>query len=351
MSDKPRHNEEPHSAQGARLFHFEPEKRAYSADGELTDAAWFRAKGQARAHHLVTRAKVMRAVRDYFEGQNFLEVETPLAVPSPGLDLHLDAAAVDLGKDPRWLITSPEYQMKRLLSAGFERIFQICKCFRRGEEGPNHEPEFTMLEWYRANADVGSVMRDTEALTAFAATRVRGTTQLDVRGHLVDLATPWDRMSVHEAFRHFANVEVDDVLPDEERFYRILVEEIEPNLGLKKPVLLHSYPASMASLARLDPHNPKVAERFEAYVAGIELCNGFGELIDANEQRARLLRDQDMRRLLGKDVYPLDEKFLDALDVGMPESGGNALGLDRLVMIIAGANALQDIVAFSARRL
>jgi lysyl-tRNA synthetase class 2 len=167
----------------------------------------------------------------------------------------------------------------------------------------------------------------------------------------VDVAPPWERLRVDDAFRKFAGVEVDAVLPDEERFFRILVDEIEPNLGCPRPTVLTHWPASMASLARLHPHDPKWADRVEVYIDGVELSNGFGELIDPGEQRHRLERDRDARRRLGLDEYPIDEAFLSALEEGLPPCGGNALGLDRLVMLLTGAPCIDRVVAVPSRRL
>jgi lysyl-tRNA synthetase class 2 len=301
---------------------------------------------------LRARAEVLRAVRRHFDERSFLEVDTPLAVPSPGLDLHLAAFEVGGMRERRYLITSPEYQMKRLLAGGLTRIYQICRCFRRDEEGTLHQPEFTMLEWYRAFAGSEEIMRDTEELVASVARVVgHGSTVIPARGRPVDVAPPWKRLTVAEAFRRIAGIELDSVLPDEERFFRILIERIEPGLGYPKPVFLTHWPASMASLARLCPDDPRYADRVEAYVDGVELSNGFGELIDAAEQRARLVRDQHERARAGLDVYPLDERFLAALAEGVPPSGGNALGLDRLVMLVTGAPRIDDVLAFPAARL
>lgn len=330
-----------------------------------TDGDWLALRGGAspRLGRLQQRARILRGLRRYFEERDFLEVETPLAVPSPGLDEHLDAFEVKGFAAPRWLITSPEYQMKRVLAAGAPRIFQTCRCFRRDEEGSNHEPEFTMLEWYRSFADSEAVMRDTEGLTEALAREVLGTTVLPGRG--VDVAAPWERLRVEEAFARYAGIGVWDVLGKpgsqarstsereerEERFFRILVEDIEPHLGKERPVFLTHYPASMASLARLVPGDEMWAERFEAYVDGIELCNGFGELIDPKEQRRRLLADQQKRRTLGLAEYPVDERFLGALEEGLPPCSGNALGFDRLVMLLLGAPSIQDVIAIEAARL
>lgn len=314
-----------------------------------TDRAWFEQKG--RTEKLLTRARSLRAVRRFFDERDFLEVETPLAVPSPGLDLHLDAARVDLVRAPRWLITSPEYQMKRLLSAGFSRIYQVCKCFRQNEEGSQHQPEFTMLEWYRTHAEFPALLAETEELVAFVATDVLGSPRIRFRGHEVDLSPPWERMTVREAFRKYANADADALLADETEFYRVLVERIEPELGRGKPTFLYGYPASQASLARLDPHDPSVAERVEAYVEGVELSNGFGELTNADEQRARLAADDAAREREGKPRYPVDERFLAALESGIPPCVGNALGFDRLVMLLCDAASIEDVVSFSNARL
>jgi lysyl-tRNA synthetase class 2 len=298
------------------------------------------------------RAEILRSIRAWFDERAFLEVDTPLAVPSPGLDLHLAALDVEGLGEPRWLITSPEYQMKRLIAGGLTRIYQTCKCFRRGEQGSLHEPEFTMLEWYRAFAGSEEIMRDTEELVAAVARALgHGSSVLPGRGRPVDVAPPWKRITVAEAFRNIAGVALEDVLPDEERFFRVLVERIEPGLGYPKPVFLTEWPASMASLARVCPHDARFADRIEAYVDGIELCNGFGELVDPVEQRARLEHDRAARASSGRAVYPIDERFVASLEEGLPPCGGNALGLDRLVMLAVGARSIEDVVTFPQSRL
>lgn len=316
------------------------------------DFAWFHEDGGRRLRLLEGRAGVVRAVRAFFEARDFVEVETPLSVPSPGLDLHLDAFEVRGGAEPRWLITSPEYQMKRLLAGGLPRIVQLAKCFRRGEQGSQHETEFTMLEWYRAFAGSDRIMEDTERLVAHVVAAVHdGAHTLTVGGARVDVRPPWPRLTIRDAFERYAGVRADDVLPDEERFFRLLIERVEPALDRERPTWLVAWPASMASLARLDPDDPTVADRFEAYVAGMELCNGFGELTDPVEQRARLERDQAARRAEGKPVYPIDERFLGALEEGLPFCAGNALGIDRLVMLVLGADDVADVMAVPQKRL
>ena len=282
---------------------------------------------------LTQRAAILDDIRAWFRARAFVHVETPSAVPSPGLDVHLAALEVRGLRAPRWLATSPEYQMKRLLVAGMPRIYQIGRAFRADESGHLHQPEFAMLEWYRASAGAGEVMRDTEELVASLAPR---------------LGAPWERLTVADAFDRFAGIALDAVLPNEELFFRILIEKIEPKLGFDRPVFLTEWPATMASLARIvtGSRGLRVADRFEAYVDGIELCNGFGELTDPIEQRRRLEHDQRERARLGLPVYPIDERFLAALEEGMPPSGGNALGLDRLVMLLLGAKDIRDVIAF-----
>jgi lysyl-tRNA synthetase class 2 len=298
----------------------------------------------ARRERLRTRHAVLRAIRQFFDARDYLEVDTPARVPSPGLDVHLDAFEVPGGAGPRFLHTSPEYQMKRLVAGGLPRVYQLGKAFRRDEVGHLHQPEFCMLEWYRAGASYADLMAETEQLVASVALGVLGATRLPSG---LELGAPWRRLTVRDAFRELAGVEADSLLDDEERFFRVLVDQVEPRLGFERPTLLCDYPLSMASLARPSAADPSVAERFEAYLNGVELCNGFGELTDAREQRRRLLADQARRRELGKPVYPIDERFLAALEQGLPSCAGNALGVDRLVMLLTGATHIRDVICFA----
>lgn len=295
---------------------------------------------------------MLGAIRAFFAERDFIEVDTPLAVRSPGLDLHIEAHAVpSLG----WLITSPEYAMKRLLAEGLERIFQLGHVFRRDEHGQHHEPEFCMLEWYRANAGSEEMITDTEALVETLALELRGSRSLDVvdtdgSSRTIDVQPPFARLRVDEALRRFAAVELDAVLPDEERFYRLWIDAVEPALKELGAVFITHWPASMASLARLHPDEPAFADRFELYLGGVEICNGFGELVDPIEQRARLRRDAELRRQAGLEAYPIDERFLAALQAGIPPSGGNALGVDRLLMLLLGASTVGDVMPFDHER-
>lgn len=328
---------------------------------------------EALRQRLWLRAGVLDKIREYFKRQQFLEVETPAVVTSPGLDLHLHAYQVvpatgpDRGPDesgrrasaaapPKpfgYLITSPEYHMKRLLVGGIPRCFQLAKCFRADEIGARHEPEFTMLEWYRAWARVDDVMADTENVLR-AASNAGPTPGVIVVGEdEVALDQPFDRLTVREAFARHAPGEGDPIAlaaRDEDRYFSILVELIEPNLGRDRPAFLTHYPATQASLARIAPEDPTVCERFELYVNGVELSNGFVELTDPVEQHLRLERDQRERAARGLPVYPIDERFLWALEEGMPPSVGNALGLDRLVALVSGHVAIADVIAFPHAR-
>ncbi|MBX3201554.1 MAG: EF-P lysine aminoacylase GenX [Labilithrix sp.] len=303
---------------------------------------------------LAERARALETTRAFFASRGYLEVETPIAIPSPGLDLHLDAfeavptgVAMATGAPERFLSTSPEYQMKRLLAAGHGRIFQITRAFRAGEVGERHNPEFTILEFYRPGAGADAVMRDTEQLVA----RVTGGS-VTIDGRTIDVRPPLPRLTLLEAFERYAATPPDETLRlaehDEDAFFEKLAFEVEPALAtLDRGVFVTEYPASQASLARKKPGDPRVAERFELYVAGVELCNGFGELTDAGEQRARFERDQAARAGRKKPVYPIDERFLDALARGMPEAGGNAIGFDRLVALACGTRAIGEVLAFS----
>ncbi|MBW2455474.1 MAG: EF-P lysine aminoacylase GenX [Deltaproteobacteria bacterium] len=326
--------------------------------GPTPTAEGARLRDRGVAHHLRRRAAIFGTVRRFFEDRGYLEVETPALVPSPGLDLHLDAFEIpEAFPDQRgYLITSPEYQMKRLLSGGLPRLFQLARCFRRGELGERHNPEFTMVEWYRAFGTVEAMMAETEDLLRHVVERHRGTAEDGTAGRRIDWPAPFERWTVASAFERFANQSPAETgalaRDDEDQFFRLLVERVEPGLvSLDRPVFLHDYPATMASLARLKPAEPEVCERFELYVGDLELCNGFGELTEPVEQRRRFQRDQRRRKELGKPVYPLDERLLGALEEGMPPAAGNALGLDRLVALCIGTDTIADVQAFPAEWL
>jgi lysyl-tRNA synthetase class 2 len=284
----------------------------------------------------------MDAIRGFFEERGFIEVETPTLVPSPGLDVHLSAFEVrdPAGKTVGFLATSPEYQMKRLICDGAKRIFQLGRSYRADEQGAHHEREFTILEWYRADAGSDDVIRDTEELVYTLAGVLASPVAERVK-------PPWPRVSVQDAFERHVGEMVDP--GNEELFFRTWAEQVQPRLGIEQAEVVTHWPASMASLARL--RGDGTADRFEAFVSGVELCNGFGELTDSAEQRRRFERDQEQRRDAGVPVYPIDERFLEALQRGMPPSGGNALGVDRLLMLLTEAPSIQAVMPFPAERL
>lgn len=317
---------------------------APTGTGEFARLAW-----SGVAARLVQRARLYRCVRSFFEARGFLEVTTPVRVPTPGLDANVNA----LRSERHFLITSPEHHMKRLLTGGLPRIFQLTPCFRADESGPLHEPEFAMLEWYRAWSDYDAVMLDTEALVHQAALALRGKALIEHAGRTIDVSPPFRRLSVAAAFKKYADGADALALAetDEDRYFELLVERVEPALArAKKPVFLIDYPRSQAALACASPHDPRTAQRFELYLAGIELSNGFSELTDATEQRQRFQAERRQRRAARQPVYALDERFLAALDEGMPRAGGNALGLDRLLMLLCGAASIGDVMAFPAER-
>jgi len=290
---------------------------------------------------LEKRARIVQAVRVFFVARNYLEVETPHRIPGNAPEPHIDAVPAD----DWYLHTSPELAMKRLVAAGYERLFQICRVWRRGERGSRHVPEFTLLEWYRSQVDYTALMGECEEL--LRALVPDGS--LTWRGHRIALAPPWERLTVAEAFARYASVGLEESLAAG-NFDEILALEVEPHLGRRKPTFLTEYPAALAALARKKPGNPQVAERFELYIAGLELANAFSELTDPEEQRERFSRDEAERRSTGKAPYPLPEKFLRELAT-MPQTAGIALGVDRMVMLLTDAETIDEVVAFIPEEL
>ncbi len=296
-------------------------------------------------HNLDLRARVVQAVRSFFIEHRYLEVDTPIRIPAPAPEAHIDAVA----SEGYYLQTSPELCMKQLLTAGYSRIFQICKCFRSKERGRQHLPELTMLEWYRAEGDYHDLMDDCQDLIGFIAERIAGSNLLRYQGQSIPLTAPWTKLTVHEAFHQYASMAVEEALA-KDCFEEVMVNDIEPRLGTTAPVFLYDFPAALGALARLKPENSRLAERFELYVAGIELCNGFSELTDPVEQRRRFESEQKIRQALNKPVYPMPQKFLASLS-DMPAACGNALGIDRLVMLFADTTNIDDVVAFTPEDL
>ena len=298
-----------------------------------------------RKKNLELRARIIQALRFFFVEREYLEVETPIRIPAPAPEAHIDAVATD----DWYLQTSPELCMKQLLAAGFSRIFQLGKCFRDRERGARHLPELTMLEWYRTGGNYLDLMEECEDLICSITLQMNRDHKLRYQGQQIRLDKPWDRMTVGAAFDFFSTISMDTALAAG-RYDEVMVSEIEPNLGASRPLFLYDYPASRGALARLKPNNHMLAERFELYIAGVELCNGFSELNDPAEQRTRFEKEQWLRKSLGKDAYPMPHKFLMSLE-DIPDACGNALGIDRLVMLFANAKKIDDVVAFTPEEL
>jgi len=282
---------------------------------------------------------VLHALRQFFLQRDFVEVETPVRIPAPALELHIEAEP----SGDAYLRTSPELHMKRLLAEGMDRIYQIGPCFRRGECGRIHHPEYTMLEWYRAHADYEDILCDMRELLPELCMAVMGRTYFTYLGKKIDVSEPWHEVSVRDVFMREAGWDpMADF--DADRFDMDMVNKVEPTLPVGRPVILRDYPAEVAALARLSPADNAVAERWELYLGGMELANAYSELVDSKEQRHRFEGCAEQRCAAGRPVYPLDEAFLAALP-RMPPSGGIALGVDRLVMLLAGAESIEDVRA------
>ena len=319
----------------------------------------------------MARGAITRAIRAWFDEQGFVEVETAILQVSPGNETHLHAprtevADADGGRATRYLRTSPEFAAKKLLAAGEQKIFEFARVFRDRERGDLHLPEFTMLEWYRANASYDAIMADTVVVIAHAA-QATGIGQFAFRGKIADPFAEPELLTVAAAFQRFAGIDLlatifggegdraalaaaagrcvriteDDTWSD--IFSKVLVEHVEPKLGQGRLTVLFEYPTPEAALARVKQEDPRVAERFEIYACGVELANGFGELTDAAEQRRRFAAAMDEKQRRYGERYPLDEEFLGAV-AAMPPSSGVALGFDRLVMLASGAIRIDQVV-------
>ncbi len=333
---------------------------------------WLPGVHAARRPFLLKRGRIAAALRAWFAADDFVEVETAALQVSPGNETHLHAFATELigpggERVALYLRTSPEFACKKLLTAGETRIFDFARVFRNRERGALHHPEFTLLEWYRANADYRTLMDDCAALMGEAALAA-GATQFAFRGRTIDPFTAPERLTVAEAFSRHAGIDLlasvsggqgergllaaaakqagvaiaaDDTWGD--IFSRILAERVEPHLGIGRASILYEYPLPLAALARVKPGSDKVAERFELYACGVELANAFGELTDVAEQRARFdLAMAEKQRIHG-ERYPVDEDFLSSL-ARMPEACGIALGFDRLVMLATGASHIEQVI-------
>jgi len=291
---------------------------------------------------LALRSRLLGALHAFFRERQFLQVETPVRVRAPALEDYIDAEP----SGSAWLRTSPELHMKRLLAAGYERIYQLGPCFRQGESGRRHRPEFTMLEWYRLRADWRGILDDTVDLLTRAAQEVTGSVVCRFRGARVDLGLPWQELTVEEAFRRYAGMDLDEALAAG-RFEEVLVARVEPHLGRDVPTVLSEYPLACSGLSRQIPGQPGRVERWEVYIGGMELGNACSELVDSAEQQRRFAACADLRRAQGRPVYPVDQAFMAALTAGMLPAAGIAIGIDRLAMVLAGAESIDEVIAFS----
>lgn len=290
---------------------------------------------------LERRALTYEITRAFFREQDFLEVETPVRVPVVAPEAHI----VPFESEDWFLSTSPELHMKRLLAAGFERLFQVSRCFRKGERGRWHNPEFAMLEWYRAKADYLQMVTDTEDLVVTIAEKLGLSRKVQYQCQEIDLTPPWPHITVRDAFSKAAGW---DPLgePDPTRFDLDLVTKVVPSFAANRPTVLFDYPAPMASLARLKPGDPTLAERAEIFIAGLELANAYSELTNAAEQTRRFQAELELiERERGKRMA-LPQRFLEAVP-SMPECGGIALGMDRLVMLFCNKDAIDDVTSFT----
>ena len=314
--------------------------------------------GGRRYRALCERAAILRAIRGYFDAEGFIEMEPPAIATSPGLELHLDAVQVKLRQGmggsavERWLVTSPEFHLKRLLVGGFERIYALGRAFRSGERGPWHNPEFTMLEWYRAGARYPAIVADAEAMLRKVWRALEPSLAPERRQVLAPVAAaigrPFEVHAFRDLLRQAGAGDIDE--RDSDALITAFVERVEPDLPRDRAVVIDRWPIALASLARPFDGEPGTAERFEIYVGGVELANGFSELVDPDQQRQRFVADLAARARTGRPSYPIDEAFLTALGEGCPPAAGVALGVDRLVMLLGGYDRIDDVIAFPFER-
>lgn len=326
---------------------------------------------------LKSREQIIDAIREFFKSDGFLEVDTPLLVKSPGMEPYLEVFETQILDSsrtarPAYLLTSPEYALKKLLVAGIPKLFSICKSFRNAEGiSSKHNPEFTIMEWYRTHADYTDIMNDCEKLFLHMATKLFGKSELTYQGKTYDLSAPWERLTVTEAFEKYCGIDVETLLSEEkllaagrkrgfsvtkdstwEQIYnQFFLNDIDPHLGKNRPTIVYDYPVSQASLAKRKATDPRFAERFEFFIAGVELGNAFSELTDASEQLKRFEAERAERASLNKTLYEIDFDYIAALKAGLPETGGIAVGIDRIVMLFADAASIGDVLVFPASEI
>ena len=299
--------------------------------------------------NLKTRSLVIQFTREFFIQQGYLEVETPVMGPAIIPEAHIDPVKIGGLNGPQYLQASPELCMKRLLSQGFPKIFQICKCFRKNERGDRHLPELTMIEWYGAHDTYLDLMGQCEGLLRYISRKLGMGGKLEFQGKTIDLSRDFQRLSVARAFLDHSDSTMEQAL-EKDLFDEIMGFNIEPCLGLDQPCILYDYPACLASLAMLKQDSSGLAQRFELYIAGIELANGFTELTDSETLRTRFIKENRIRTDRGMDALPLPEKFLKDLK-SMPPAAGIALGIDRLAMLFCNASCIDEVTTFTPEQL
>ncbi|MCX6737007.1 MAG: EF-P lysine aminoacylase EpmA [Candidatus Parcubacteria bacterium] len=323
------------------------------------------------------RAEINDYIRSFFKVRGFLEAQTPILVECAGQEPYLNPFQTEFydekGKSYLgYLITSPEYSLKKMLCAGFDKVFELARVFRSDESfGPNHNPEFTMLEWYRSHSNYYQIMLDLEQLVFEVNKKINKSKYLVYENNKIDLSLPWPKMTVKQAFKKYAHLDLDqcknlknfkklaiqkdftiDIQDNwDDVFYKVFLNAIEPRLPKDRPMIIYEYPLHQASLAKRKNKKSFYAERFEAYIGGMELANAFSELTDYKEQYKRFKEEQDVREKLNKKIIPIDNDFINALKSKMPDSGGIALGVDRLQMLILNINDINDLLMFPAKQI
>jgi EF-P lysine aminoacylase GenX len=322
----------------------------------------------------ILAGQITDLIRVFFKERDFFEAQTPTLVACAGQEPYLSPFWLNFkdekNRDYRgFLITSPEYSLKKLLAAGFDKIFELAKVFRQNESfGGTHNPEFTMLEWYRQNSDYNEIMQDTEKLINFLAQKIKGSLIIEYQGQKIDLTPPWPRLTVKDLFSKYANIDLDKAKTIEnfkkqtkveyqkfddwnDIFYLVFLNEIEPNLPKDKAVFVCDYPLPQASLSKKKSSDSFYAERFEIFIAGMELGNAFSELVDPKEQYERFKEENEFRKKLKKDDIPIDKDLIYALELGIAPSGGIAMGVERLQMLLLDVKDINDVLAFPAGQL
>jgi len=328
---------------------------------------------QKELHWLIfeTRAKILQTIREFFSNNHFLEVEVPILTPYPTLDTNIISMETRFTYENKtskhlFLHTSPEHSMKKLLAAGIDRIYYLGKVFRSQELTPLHNPEFTMLEWYRTQADYRDIQEDTKNLIQTIAQKVFKIEHFIYNNHTIELSSPWLKKTIQELFQEKVHIDLNrcqdensfkreikrrgiEFHPEDDwetLFFRVFIDHIEKGLGIPKPLFIEDYPMRMSQMAILKKSDPNYAERTELYIGGLEIANGYSELTDPEEQLHRFQNEQKKKESGGSAHYPIDRQLISALKLGIPRSAGIALGIDRLIMFFLNKRDIQDVLLF-----